>query len=154
MIDLDTLSGLCFECSACSFCCTGSPGYVWLGETDLARLENFLGMERDEFIESYCRWVDTGEGRALSLREKKHYDCIFLFGGKCSVYSARPVQCRTYPFWEEILSSPGAWKAEAASCPGIGKGAAVPVDTIFSHLADRRNNQKIIRPEGDEECPS
>ena len=49
--------------------------------------------------------------------------CPFLTQeGTCGVYLARPMQCRTWPFWAENLESPEAWAATAAICPGIGSG--------------------------------
>ena len=58
----------------------------------------------------------------ISLKEKENYDCIFLSDTGCKVYDARPLQCRTYPFWKGIADSPESWKGEMKSCPGIGKG--------------------------------
>jgi Fe-S-cluster containining protein len=41
--------------------------------------------------------------------------CIFLGadGKQCSIYEARPIQCRTYPFWPRLLSDPKEWSKEA-----------------------------------------
>ena len=40
--------------------------------------------------------------------------CVFLDQetNYCRIYEARPVQCRTYPFWPSILKSQEAWNAE------------------------------------------
>ena len=38
--------------------------------------------------------------------------------GTCKIHRAKPVQCRTYPFWPEFLASPFEWKAEGARCRG------------------------------------
>ncbi len=49
-------------------------------------------------------------------------DCHFLIGTRCSVYSGRPEQCRTWPFWPENLNSK-TWNAEIVPfCKGVGKG--------------------------------
>jgi Fe-S-cluster containining protein len=150
MLPQDSLSDHCFECAACSFCCSGAPGFVWLDRADLDRLLEHLKMSQDAFIEAYCRWVETGEGRALSLREKKAgkntYDCIFLSQGKCSVYPARPLQCRTYPFWKEIVSTRERWEEEARACPGIGRGSPVPTTLIDAYLTERRKHRKLYYP--------
>lgn len=53
-----------------------------------------------------------------------------LWQGGCSVYPVRPAQCRTYPFWPEIISSPTAWEKEAAFCPGMNKGKLFTVSEI------------------------
>ncbi len=103
-------------------------------------------MEFETFSETYCRSIEAEGGRALSLREKAGYECVFLEGGKCSVYPARPIQCRTYPFWEELLESEESWKAEASSCPGVGKGAIVPPEAIAHAILERRSNPRRIFP--------
>jgi Fe-S-cluster containining protein len=55
------------------------------------------------------------------LKEKSNFDCIF-WNEVCTVYQVRPLQCRTFPFWDYVLCSPQAWKTAGESCPGINKG--------------------------------
>jgi len=45
--------------------------------------------------------------------------CIFLKNGRCSVYDARPTQCRTYPFWPGIVARQDDYWREARHCEGI-----------------------------------
>ena len=49
----------------------------------------------------------------IRLREKDG-SCIFLGddGKMCTIYEARPVQCRTYPFWPNIMQSKEKWDEE------------------------------------------
>jgi len=57
--------------------------------------------------------------------------CIFLGEDlKCTVYEARPDQCRTYPFWPHLLASQLSWEWESLKCPGIGKGNLIPASEI------------------------
>ena len=50
-------------------------------------------------------------------------DCIFWDDAKgCTVYSARPTQCRTFPFWRENLTSPKTWDEAAQLSPGVNHG--------------------------------
>ena len=53
-------------------------------------------------------------------------DCRFLEDGRCTVYEARPLQCRTYPFLPldgfTPIESSYTWQYEKKFCPGIGKG--------------------------------
>lgn len=59
-------------------------------------------------------------GQRISLLEdSKNFDCVFFKDRKCSVYTARPGQCRSYPFWPAVLSSEEAWNHEAKYCEGI-----------------------------------
>ena len=65
--------------------------------------------------------------------------CVFLgANGQCRVYPVRPVQCRTYPFWPEVLCSGTAWEQESRRCEGIGRGGVVPVTRIRAALARQR----------------
>ena len=108
--------GLRFACTECGACCTGSPGYVWLEEADIEAICDHLDISRSDFLKRYTRQVDS----RFALREDhKNYDCVFLKDSKCTIYSARPGQCRSFPWWVEHLSSPQAWKQAAKRCEGI-----------------------------------
>ena len=93
------------------------PGYVFLTENDIELLSEKLDLSRDEFLKKYCRQV----GRSYSLLElRPHHDCIFLEKGeRCSVYDARPKQCRTFPFWSQNLESRENWTSAGKECEGI-----------------------------------
>ncbi len=117
--------GLSFSCTRCGDCCTGVPGYVWVEPTEIEALAKHLGLSVDSFGERYLRKV----GRRYSLIEKPGGDCVFFDKG-CSVYPARPTQCRTFPFWRSNLKSERAWDELADECPGIGQGKLFPVEEI------------------------
>lgn len=136
--------GLRFECQCCNYCCSTEPGYVLLGEDDVSRMSSSLGMDRNGFIDAYCRYVDMGAFRMLSLKEKDNYDCIFLCEKGCTVYNARPRQCMTYPFWAHVLESEETWNEEAKACPGIGKGRLHPKKEIEENLRFRMDNKPIM----------
>ena len=135
--------GLHFECQRCSGCCRFDSGYVFLSHQDLDRLASNLSLTQDEFLEKYCVKVDMGGYFRISLIEKPNYDCIFWRDGGCAVYDARPLQCRSYPFWEHQLESKEAWENVAKSCPGINKGALHSRQEIEEWLA-RRKMEKLI----------
>ena len=138
--------GLRFSCKRCSACCRFEPGYVFLSAKDRALLETFFKMESMEFSQSYCRWVPLSNGKDhLSLKEKSNYDCIFWTEDGCSVYEARPLQCRAYPFWPWILSSKKNWEITAQNCPGIGNGEFHAKNTIEEWLNQREMEPIIHR---------
>ena len=128
--------GLRFSCRMCSYCCSSEPGYVYLTKDDIAAASGALGCSEEEFISLYCRLVDFGAYSLVSLKERSDYDCIFLSEKGCGIYNARPLQCRTYPFWKNILSSEEAWKTEGRSCPGIGNGDLIPKREIEKRLKE------------------
>ncbi len=107
--------GLKFKCTGCGKCCTGSPGYVFLSNTDLVHLAEHAKITPREFAEKYTRLVE-GE---LALTDQPNGDCTFLKDKRCTVYEARPVQCRTFPWWIENLRSIQDWNEAALSCEGI-----------------------------------
>jgi uncharacterized protein len=97
-----------------------------------------LGISEDDFHQRYARKV---HGR-WSLREYRTgahgYNCVFLDRdsqpGKaiCSLYHARPMQCRTWPFWPENLESVEEWEAvkQRTPCPGMNAGRLYPIAEI------------------------
>lgn len=127
--------GLHFSCKMCSRCCCVEPGFVFLSKNDLLRLCNFKKCNLKEFVELYCRWVVSCNEELLSLKEDSVYNCIFWNNG-CSVYEARPLQCRTYPFWSHVLESEESWNEESKLCPGINNGEF--------HCADEIRHEKNI----------
>ena len=116
--------GLRFSCDECGNCCTGPPGYVWVSREEIRRISAFLG-RTDNWLEGeHLRRI----GFKYSLVEKTNGDCVFLVPAGnghrgCSIYPVRPLQCRTWPFWDVNLKTPRAW-AEAAdnTCPGMNNG--------------------------------
>jgi len=136
-------NGLNFECTQCSKCCRLDPGYVFLSYNDLDRLLNFFSISKDKFIKKYCRTVDMGEHKRLSLIEKTNYDCIFWSNGGCEIYNARPLQCRSYPFWKPFLTDRKSWNAEAESCSGMNRGSTRDKTEIEEWLRLRDLEQYI-----------
>jgi Fe-S-cluster containining protein len=131
--------GLTFTCSQCGNCCTGPHGYIYASDEEIRRLAEFLKLTCDEVVEKYCRKV----GGKLSFREKRGtggWDCIFLEEIEstrrpegadreiactkrvCSIYPVRPLQCRTWPFWDGNLASRENWDTAAERCPGMNHG--------------------------------
>ncbi|HEY1381256.1 MAG TPA: YkgJ family cysteine cluster protein [Gemmataceae bacterium] len=119
--------GLRFECTRCGHCCTGAPGYVWVTPAELQAIADFLGRPAAEVRAEYAR---KALGR-VSLRERANGDCVFWDRqAGCTVYPARPAQCRTWPFWESNTESRTAWDRAAAGCPGMNHGELISVEEI------------------------
>ncbi len=136
-------NGLRFECQRCSACCRHEPGYVFLTKKDLEILAKSLDMDEKRFLEKYCRTIDLGGIKRISLIEKKNYDCVFWNEEGCAVYNARPVQCRTYPFWISYLEDENDWNELAESCPGVGKGGIVSLAEIEKRIAERQDEPML-----------
>ncbi len=126
--------GLRFKCTGCGQCCTGEPGYVWLSTEEIDAIATHLGISRPQFLQTYTRSIF---GR-VSLREDRiTYDCIFLKDKKCQIYSVRPLQCRTFPWWKENLSTPEQWKEASRRCEGIDHEDAPVVS--FKVIEEEKN---------------
>jgi Fe-S-cluster containining protein len=112
--------GLNFTCvEDCGGCCTdhGEYAFVYLDLPTERKIARHLELDLATFRERYTA-LDEGN-RVLRMDTP---DCPFLSGKRCTIYPARPAQCSTFPFWEENLSSPRAWKKLAKFCPGIDTG--------------------------------
>lgn len=124
--------GLAFACTQCGACCTGAPGYVWVGAEEMARLARHRGEPIPAFTSRFVRRV----GDRYSLTERPNGDCVFWDRGRgCTVYPARPDQCRTWPFWPENLESPSDWDRVARGCPGVDRGRVHSIEEIEAAAA-------------------
>jgi Fe-S-cluster containining protein len=129
--------GLRFQCTQCGNCCTGPPGAVWLTQAEGRDIAGALKIDEASFYAQYARKLDN----RWSLNEKRSQwglDCIFLdresVPGKavCSIYGARPSQCRTWPFWPENIRTRRTWLEvkRRTPCPGMDVGKLVPIESI------------------------
>ena len=119
--------GLRFQCTSCGKCCTGSPGYVYLSLQDLKRLSEHFQLTEEEFTKKYARWVD---GQYALLDRAGSGDCLFLQYNQCTVYEARPTQCRTFPWWVYHLREPSDWEEAAKRCERINHPDAPVVSSL------------------------
>ncbi len=119
--------GLRFACQPnCGACCS-QAGEVWVSGPEIHRLATFLRLPQPQFRKRYLRKIHGKH----ALIDNAHGGCIFLSPDlKCTVYEARPDQCRTYPFWPQILRDKTSWEWESLKCPGIGKGEIIPLIQI------------------------
>ena len=123
-------AGLRFSCTQCGKCCTGEPGIVRATPTEIARIEQLTGRERADFSDP--------ASKGYRLKERPNGECIFFENG-CSIYKARPLQCRTYPFWFENVRSERAWEQACKDCPGIGEGRLYSKEEILGLLTTARS---------------
>lgn len=127
--------GLKFTCvDDCGGCCTdhGDYAFVYLDRATERRIAQFLGLDLATFRKRFTTLNEAN--RVLRVDSP---DCPFLDGKRCSIYAVRPSQCRTFPFWEENLSSPEAWKKLAEFCPGIDTGEHHALRVIRDVLDER-----------------
>lgn len=129
--------GLRFECTQCGACCSGEPGHVWVNEDEMEAIAEYLNLEQDDFRDQYVRKI----GARYSLVEFPNGDCVFLDSESrgCTIYPARPIQCKTWPFWTSNLKSTETWKETCESCPGAGKGKLYEL----TEIEERRKQKRV-----------
>ena len=120
--------GLRFECTQCGVCCSGEPGAVWVNSDEVRQLSQVMQMDEQAFRDKFVRKIGT----RYSLIEYPDGDCIFLDPQTrgCTVYEARPIQCRTWPFWSSNLKTRRDWEETCKVCPGAGTGKLYSIDKI------------------------
>jgi Fe-S-cluster containining protein len=125
--------GIRFECQGSGQCCVsrGEYGYVWMTLDDRRNMAKALSLTTAAFTRAFCEKTDG----LYRLKDGTGPDCVFLLENRCSVYAGRPTQCRTWPFWPEVMSAK-TWKKEVASyCPGVGKGRLHSATEIRKSIA-------------------
>jgi Fe-S-cluster containining protein len=124
--------GVRFQCQGSGKCCVshGEFGFVYLTGADRKKMAKHLEMTTSGFTRKYCQKTDG----VWHLRDGAARACVFLDGKRCSVYEVRPMQCRTWPFWPEVMNAKSWAKEVKAFCPGIGKGPLIKGDEIRAAL--------------------
>jgi uncharacterized protein len=100
---------------------TAPYGYVYLTKEDRIRLAHAKGLSTVAFTKKYCAQTDG----VYHLKDGDGGQCIFLNEKRCGVYQGRPTQCRTWPFWPEVMSAKIWNKEVAAFCPRSGQRSFV-----------------------------
>lgn len=110
-----------FDPNACATCqgrcCTGESGYIYVNKTEIEAIAELLDLSVEKFVADYL----YKKGYKYSIKEIKYngsYECVFYNreNNGCGIYEARPIQCRTFPFWDYYKTRVEELKLE---CPGV-----------------------------------
>jgi len=105
-----------------------------MSKKEAERIRLHLGITENWFRRRYI----THLTRNTLTARMKNGRCTFLNNnGQCKIYRLRPVQCRTYPYWPEIVDNLKSWNQEAKHCEGINNGTIVPISEIKQKLAQQ-----------------
>lgn len=103
-----------FSCKKCGTCC--GVGFIYLKKGETEKIATYLGMAEKQFKKKYTEWF-LFLGRALKWSEKG--TCLFLKNKECSIYNARPAQCKTWPFWKRLSENNKDLERAKKYCKGI-----------------------------------
>jgi len=107
------------KCETCGGkCCIGESGYIWITPQEILKLSKNLNISQQELIDKYLIKYNYRYSIKEKIISKDNFACIFFDTNKmqCSVYDARPNQCRTFPFWDYFRNNVKELKEE---CPAI-----------------------------------
>lgn len=129
-----------FECTGCGACCTGGyDHYVEANARERAAIRDYLKLSARWFRRRYQTRVDDD---VVGIRLEPDGRCPFLGpDNRCRIYPVRPRQCRTYPWWPELVEREAGWQQEARRCEGLNRGAVVPLARIERALARERRGK-------------
>jgi uncharacterized protein len=111
-------------------CCKigATGGFVFLTRADILRIVKNVWQGASQIKLGRFEWT-----RFMSTPSQQHYleqrpsgDCCFYKQGRCSIYESRPTQCRTFPFWPELVFNQEKMAEASQTCPGIGVGDELP----------------------------
>ncbi|AXX87554.1 YkgJ family cysteine cluster protein [Malaciobacter marinus] len=112
----------CFDANVCSSCqgncCIGESGYIWITKEEIDNLSKYLDISLEELRLKYLKKITYKYSLKEIKLEENNYACVFfdLEKRQCSIYEARPTQCRTFPFWDYFKNNE---KEVYEECPAI-----------------------------------
>ena len=114
---------------------------ILLTANDIKRVTRATRLEPDQFSVG-LRGSFPYERRMRKIRGR----CVFLQGTRCTIYKARPLICRFYPFYLRRSGDGGLHIGFDSTCSGIGKGKMRDVE-FFNSLV-RLARKELRGPEG------
>ncbi len=117
---------------------------MYFSGPDLGRAAAHLGLSEAAFRRRY-RVVDDEGVPAIDPGDDS--PCMFYDADAgCTIYEGRPTQCRTWPFWPEIVHRKRSWDKAAGDCEGMNRGRRFRVEEIEQAIIACRD---AGLPEGD-----
>jgi Fe-S-cluster containining protein len=141
-------------CLRCGRCCHGPN--VSLTAFDICRMANFLDVDWRELRGKYVRAV-IADVIPIPILQSVNGVCIFLVMSDrptCTIYPARPMKCRLYPFFSYSPAKPDLICLDEC-CRGVGVGEPEdPPWTLLSqyHLELKFHYTKLYQLIFEEGC--
>jgi Fe-S-cluster containining protein len=148
----------------CGDCCRGlHDGEVYLYHEDIHRLADHLKMKGKKGLKTFAKkylkvindnffWKSEGAKKGKTYRFKtlgfafagRDEHCHFLINNECSVHEARPFQCRSFPFWQMMVSNSKNLQDYTKKCKGLQelKGKYYSKEEILKWARDEYEIEK------------
>lgn len=92
------------------------------------------------------RSLAEAEGPFTHRMKKQSGKCVFLSENLCSIYEARPIICRFYPFSLKSIDENMYIFSSTKECPGIGKGPFLQQEyfrQLFGEFQKAMNEKRV-----------
>lgn len=110
----------------------GNGYYVYVNNEERKKIAAFLGITLVWLKRRYLISLPE-EGWVVAIKDDE--TCLFLDEQKrCTIYSVRPEQCVTYPYWPEVVLRQRDWIREGKRCEGLGQGKVVSKKMVETML--------------------
>ncbi len=107
-----------FGCTRCGNCCM-EPGYVFMSVDEMNAIAAALELSLSAFKTKYDIEWDAGAS-SWTIDATDGNGCPLLDPNRgCTVNDVKPNQCRTFPFWDEMLDDQAEWESAKRFCPGL-----------------------------------
>lgn len=108
-----------FLCTNCGACCR-APGRVYFAQDEIDSISSLLCVSEEELKKKYELIEEEEDAGEYYVKATEDKPCPFLtIDNLCSIQSAKPRQCSSFPFWPELLDDVDAWNSAAVICEGI-----------------------------------
>lgn len=107
-----------FDCLSCGDCCAGEDNSVVAFPSEIRKILAATGVGWLDAVEppEIGEWDSQGNFHTLEWRIKKNGEsCKFHAETGCKIYSARPMLCKTYPFYLDEGT------LRCSECRGLGR---------------------------------
>lgn len=93
----------CFECNNCGYCCTDPSTQINMSLLDIKWLSDYMNMSVSELfrkeIVTFIPFISTDDFSQFDVEFGMKRPCPLFKDSKCTVYNARPMNCRVFPYW-------------------------------------------------------
>jgi len=136
-----------FSCIACGRCCSTGPN-VSLTIFDVCRIAKYMGVNWRDLRGKYVIALIADIIPVPALRGLGDVCAFLVFENglpRCSVYPARPMRCRLYPFLPASPSKLGVLYLDEM-CLGVGESEEVepPWNILEQYYSELREHYKLI----------